>query len=47
MLWRLPTFGIDQPKDRHIKPLLKYMDRLFERDAFQSSLSDLEKEMRV
>jgi RNA polymerase-associated protein len=47
MLWRLPTFGIDLPKDRHIKPLLKYMDRLFERDAFQSSLSDLEKEMRV
>ena len=47
MLWRLPMFGIELPKDRHIKPLLEYMDRLFERDAFQISLSDLEKEMRV
>ena len=47
LLWRLPSYKISLPKDRQTKPLLSYMDRLFERDAFQSSLSDLEREIRA
>jgi len=47
LLWRLPSYSISLPKDRQTKPLLSYMDRLFERDAFQSSLSDLEREIRA
>ena len=47
LLWRLPSYSISLPKDRQTKPLLSYMDKLFERDAFQSSLSDLEREIRA
>ena len=45
IFWRLPSLGIDLPKSK-AGNLLKYMDRLFEREAFQASLSDAEREMR-
>ena len=45
VLWRLPVLGIELP-EKQCKPLLQYMDRLFEREAFQASLSEAEREMR-
>lgn len=45
ILWRLPAFGIELP-EKQCKPLLQYMERIFEREAFQASLSDAEREMR-
>lgn len=44
ILWRLPVLGIELP--RPAKPLLDYMDRQFAREAFQSSLSTVERDMR-
>jgi len=45
VLWRLPMLGIDIPEEQ-CKPLVKYMERLFERESFQASLSEAEREMR-
>ncbi|MCW8887059.1 MAG: stringent starvation protein A [Motiliproteus sp.] len=45
VLWRLPMLGVELP-EAQVKPLLEYMDRLFERDSFRESLSEAEKEMR-
>ena len=45
ILWRLPMLGVELP-EAQVKPLIDYMDRLFEREAFQASLSEVEKEMR-
>ncbi len=45
LLWRLPYFGIELPNDA--KPLLEYAERIFEREAFHVSLSELEREMRI
>ena len=47
MLWRLPQLGIEIPSTRQSKPLLDYINRLFERSAFQESLTDLEREIRA
>ena len=44
LLWRLDYYGIKLPASA--KPVLQYADRLFEREAFQLSLSDKEKELR-
>jgi RNA polymerase-associated protein len=44
ILWRLPQLDIDIPK--RATPILGYMERLFERDSFQRSLSEKEREMR-
>ena len=46
MLWRLPQLGIELPNTRQTKPLLEYIERIFERPAFQESLTDLEREIR-
>jgi len=43
LLWRLPFYRISLP--RQAKPLLQYAERLFEREAFDASLSDAEREM--
>ena len=43
LLWRLPHYRIALP--RQAKPLIQYAERLFEREAFQASLSDAEREM--
>ncbi|WP_231881187.1 glutathione binding-like protein, partial [Oleiphilus sp. HI0123] len=45
LLWRLPVMGIELD-DVQAKPISKYMDRIFQRESFQASLSELEKEMR-
>ena len=44
LLWRLEKYGVKLPASAH--PLEEYADRLFERDAFQASLSEAEKEIR-
>jgi stringent starvation protein A len=46
VLWRLPVLGIELP-EKQVKPLVAYMERLFERDSFISSLSENEREMRT
>ncbi|NLC20824.1 MAG: stringent starvation protein A [Halomonadaceae bacterium] len=46
LLWRLPALGIELP-EKQVKPLLAYMERLFEREAFVSSLNEIEREMRA
>ncbi|MFO7326592.1 MAG: glutathione S-transferase N-terminal domain-containing protein [Pseudomonadota bacterium] len=45
ILWRLPRYRIDVPRD--LTPLLKYTNLLFSRPAFRMSLSPQEREMRV
>jgi RNA polymerase-associated protein len=45
ILWRLSSLGIKLPNNRQTKPLHDYMQRLFERESLQESLSELEKEM--
>jgi stringent starvation protein A len=45
ILWRLPAMEIQLPQTKAVKPLLAYRDRLFDRDAVLSSLSEQEKEM--
>ncbi len=44
ILWRLERYRIDLPAQA--KPVLKYAERIFERESFQASLSEAEKEMR-
>ncbi|MGM0783417.1 MAG: stringent starvation protein SspA [Pseudomonadota bacterium] len=46
ILWRMPELGIELP-EKQVKPLISYMDRLFERDAFIASLSEREREIRA
>lgn len=45
LLWRLPRFGIELP--RQAKPVLSYAHRLFNRETFQTSLTKIEREMRT
>ena len=45
ILWRLPVYAIDLGSDS--ASIEKYMDRVFNRPSFQSSLSELEQEMRL
>ncbi len=47
ILWRLPSLGIDIKPAKQTKPLLAYMDALFNRESFQESLSEQEREMRL
>ncbi len=46
ILWRLPALGVDVRSSKQTKPLLAYMDALFDRESFQESLSEQEREMR-
>lgn len=43
MLWRLPHYGITL--SAIAKPMEKYAERIFGRNAFQSSLSEVEREL--
>jgi len=45
LMWRLPVMGIELT-GRGAKEVSQYMDLLFERESFQASLSDIEREMR-
>ena len=47
ILWRLPQLGIELPQTKQTKPLFAYMERLFQRESFQESLSDAEREIRA
>ena len=47
ILWRLPALGVDIRSSKQSKPLLTYMDALFNRESFQESLSEQEREMRL
>ena len=44
LLWRLPVYGIDLSADG--ASVLEYATRIFERDSFQTSLSEAEREIR-
>lgn len=44
VLWRLPHYGISLPPQA--RPLSLYAERLFEREAFEASLTENEREMR-
>ncbi|WFM72618.1 stringent starvation protein SspA [Halomonas sp. CKK8] len=46
ILWRLPVLGIELP-EKQVKPLMGYMERLFDRDGFKAALSESEREMRA
>jgi len=43
ILWRLKHYRIELP--RQAKPVMQYAARMFERESFQTSLSDAEREM--
>ncbi|EHR41603.1 MULTISPECIES: stringent starvation protein SspA [Alishewanella] len=45
LLWRLPLLGIEL-NGSGSKQLKTYMNRIFERDAFQASLTEAEREIR-
>ena len=44
ILWRLKHYEVELP--RQAKPVLDYANRMFERESFQASLSETEREMR-
>lgn len=44
ILWRLPEFGISLPENT--KSLHEYINRLFNRESFQASLTETEHEIR-
>ena len=44
LLWRLPAYGVELPNQA--KAIFEYMERIFDRESFQSALSDQEKELR-
>ncbi len=45
ILWRLPELEIDLPPKK-CEAILNYANRLFERESFQASLSNYERELR-
>ena len=45
ILWRLKEVGITLP-EKSTRPLLKYMQTMFEREAFRESLTEIEIEMQ-
>lgn len=47
ILWRLPSLGVDIRPSKQSKPLLAYMESLFNRESFQQSLSEQERELRL
>lgn len=47
ILWRLDDWGISIPKTRQTLPLFNYMERMFNRESFQASLTDFERDLRT
>lgn len=45
LLWRLPVLGVKLPPQA--QPVLNYAERIFQREAFQNSLTDTERMMRT
>ena len=46
VLWRLPVWGISGFSPAESKVLNKYAERVFMRDSFQASLTEIEQELR-
>ena len=46
ILWRLNHLGIELPNTRQVKPLQEYMQRMFDMESFQESLTEMEREIR-
>lgn len=46
ILWRLPLLGLDLPA-KQCQPILDYAERMFDRDGFQASLSNQEREIHL
>ena len=46
ILWRLPSLGIKLPLNRHLKPLIDYQKKVFERPGFLDSLSSIERDLK-
>ncbi len=44
ILWRLPMWGIPLPPEA--KAITKYAERIFARDSFQASLTEMEQDLR-
>ena len=44
ILWRTKYYGVELP--RQARPVLDYAERMFARESFQDSLSEVEREMR-
>ncbi|WMY94736.1 MAG: stringent starvation protein SspA [Arsenophonus sp.] len=45
-LWRLPAWNIDIPQDKGTEGIRSYMNNVFDRDSFLTSLTEAEREMR-
>ena len=45
LLWRLPHYGVELPKAA--KAIIAYGERMFDREGFQLSLTESEREMRL
>ncbi len=45
ILWRLPHYGIELPKEA--RAVVDYAERLFDREGFQQSLTESERELRL
>lgn len=45
LLWRLPRLGIEIAPE--FKGIIAYMQRLFKRESFQASLTDVERQLRA
>ena len=46
ILWRLPSLGIKLPLNRHLKPLIDYQNKVFERPGVLDSLSSIERHLK-
>lgn len=46
ILWRLPVLGIQLPPAKS-KGISQYMDKIFDRESFQASLTEVEQEMQI
>jgi RNA polymerase-associated protein len=45
IIWRLPHYEIDLPEEA--KPILDYAEKIFSRQSFKDSMTELEEEMRA
>ncbi len=45
VLWRLPVFGVELPTQA--RGVVDYAERIFDRESFRTSLSDVERELRA
>lgn len=45
IFWRLPSLGIDLPA-KQCAPIIEYAERMYDRDSFQASLTEQERELR-